>query len=230
MEEVTVSAKDLKIPLPDIQAFQDLHWDLFETPILHEKYKEITKEQLEYKLEHAMIRLHRFLTQILDKNNINHEYLQQDSAEESLSKIQTKLFDHIDQRKKALPEMQQSIVEAFGLKVNNELQKVDGSIAKLDKSFRRHFEEIGFKLEQIVKNETLINKIREESKVLELEIEEYKKREGEFEELKKTIDGYKKSAEDALKLSSKLTLKFQQLQESQQKKEEEKKEEDLPAV
>jgi hypothetical protein len=31
-----------------------------------------------------------------------------------------------------------------------------------------------------VKNETLINKIREESKVLELEIEEYKKREGEF--------------------------------------------------
>ena len=76
----------------------------------------------------------------------------------------------------------------------------------------------------------LINKIREESKVLELEIEEYKKREGEFEELKKTIDGYKKSAEDALKLSSKLTLKFQKLQESQQKKEEEKKEEDLPAL
>jgi hypothetical protein len=53
----------------------------------------------------------------------------------------------MDQRKKALPEMQQSIVDAFGLKVNNELQKVDGSIAKLDKSFRRNFEEIGFKLE-----------------------------------------------------------------------------------
>ena len=58
--------------------------------------------------------------------------------------------------------MQQSIVDAFGLKVNNELQKVDGSIARHDKSCRRHFVEIGFKLEQIVKNETLINKIREE--------------------------------------------------------------------
>ena len=100
--------------------------------------------------------------------------------------------------------MQASIVDAFGQKVNEEMAKVDGSFARLDKSFRKQFDDVGMKLEEIAKSETVIGKMLEEKKEMETVIEEYKKREGEFEELKKTVDGYKKNSEDAMKMAQEI--------------------------
>ena len=84
------------------------------------------------------------------------------------------------------------------------MEKVDGSFARLDKSFRKQFDDVGMKLEEIAKSETVIGKMLEEKKAMEAVIEEYKKREGEFEELKKTVDGYKKNSEDAMKMAQEI--------------------------
>jgi hypothetical protein len=146
---------------------------------------------LEEKLAHGLIKLHRCLTEILKKNRIDMDYIKVDTVEVSLNKIEKNLSTHIEERKKALPQMQEQIVSAFGQKVSEEMNKVEGSFGKLDKSFRKQFEEVGFKLEEIAKSETLIGKMREENKALEATVEEYKRREGEFEELKKTVNEYK---------------------------------------
>jgi hypothetical protein len=84
------------------------------------------------------------------------------------------------------------------------MEKVDGSFARLDKSFRKQFDDVGMKLEEIAKSETVIGKMLEDKKEMEAVIEEYKRREGEFEELKKTVDGYKKNSEDAMKMAQEI--------------------------
>ena len=88
------------------------------------------------------------------------------------------------------------------------MAKVDGGFARLDKSFRRQFEEVGIKVDEIGRSETLIGELREENRVMEGVIEEYKKREGEYEELKRTVDGYKRNSENAMKMAREIALRF----------------------
>lgn len=109
-------------------------------------------------------------------------------------------------------------MDAFGQKVNEEMAKVDGSFARLDKSFRRQFDEVGFKLEEIARSEAVIAKMREENREMEGVIEEYKRREGEFEELKKTVEGYKRNSEEAMKMAQEIAMKFKEIQERDRKK------------
>jgi len=94
---------------------------------------------------------------------------------------------------------------------------------------------VGFKLEEIARSEAVIAKMREENRAMEAVIEEYKRREGEFEELKKTVDGYRRNSEEAMKMAQEIAIKFKEIQERERKireeekmGEEEKKEEEMP--
>ena len=197
------------IPLADMEKCNEEYDDLILGLIKFEKRGLIKRQELEEKLIPAVVKVQESLTNLLIKNGIR--TLSQDHQErkflsmisDNLMKIQNDCINLRGDKHKTsiiLSEIKTSLESSFGGQVTNEIDRVLSSFNGMIDSFETHFQDLKSKLQTLEDkfdaNERYLKTLHEELKIKEVQIQEYKFKDGKNETLKEVIEEFKHSHKD----------------------------------